>query len=233
MALTADGQVWAWGDNLYGQVGDGTFDRRLSPTQPVGLGKVTAITSGHAHVLAAVAKGTIFSWGFSSEGELGDNLIVRRLSTPRAISAVTLVPGPDFDAATFRDVGPVDALHLAPVVKAEPGGFLVKGTAETPTAYVLSAPPTVAGPEELLKVLAARGTVVRGCLTIGVQENNAWVYYKNYSREGPFTFTWAPERRGEYTVVAAHCLAEDQTQNNVELTRLGWFSDVTMGRSTP
>jgi hypothetical protein len=59
------------------------------------------------------------------------------------------------------------------------------------------------------------------------------VFYKNYSREGPFTFTWAPARRGDYTVVAAHCLAEDETQNNVELTRLGWFKDATMGRPTP
>lgn len=233
VALTHAGEVWTWGDNLYGQLGDGTFDRRLSPTQPVGVAPAIGIASGHAHVLATRAGGAIYSWGFSSEGELGDNLIVRRLPTPRTINAVTLVPGPDFDAATFQPAGPVDALHLAAVVTADGGRFLIKGKAETPTAYVLSAPPTIAGPDEPLKVLAARGTVIRGCLTIGVQENNAWVFYKNYSREGPFTFTWAPARRGDYTVVAAHCLAEDETQNNVELTRLGWFKDATMGRPTP
>ena len=33
LALKQDGTVWAWGDNDYGQLGDGTDTDRLTPVQ--------------------------------------------------------------------------------------------------------------------------------------------------------------------------------------------------------
>jgi len=42
-ALTADGKVWAWGNNASGQLGDGTNHDRHGPVQIPGLTGITAI----------------------------------------------------------------------------------------------------------------------------------------------------------------------------------------------
>jgi alpha-tubulin suppressor-like RCC1 family protein len=33
LAVTSDGILWAWGDNSYGQLGDGTKEDRLLPVR--------------------------------------------------------------------------------------------------------------------------------------------------------------------------------------------------------
>ncbi len=231
LALTADQHVWAWGDNLYGQVADGTWEMRGQPVRVRALEPVIGIASGEAHVIAMNAEGTLFTWGFGSEGQLGDNTIIRRRAEPRSLSAVAVVPGPDFESPDFTAVAPTEGTWMAPVVKAANGGFLVKGTAETPTAYVIAAAAVTAGPNEAFKEFAARGTVNNGCVTVGIQQSNRWVFYKNYSQPGPFTLTWLPPASGAYAVVVAHCLPEDENRNDFEIAHLGWFSTVVKERT--
>ena len=50
-AATA-GSPWAWGDNRWGQLGDGTTTDMLTPVQVSGLTGVTAIAAGILHSLA-------------------------------------------------------------------------------------------------------------------------------------------------------------------------------------
>ena len=190
LARTRDQRVLAWGDNLYGQLADGTWDVRERPAPVVGMVPATAIATGGAHILALTSKGTVFTWGFGNEGQLGDNAIIRRRAVPVAVTAVALVPGPDFSSPAFRPVPSTESTWLAPVVKRAGDVFTVRGKAESSTAYVIAAAAVTAGPDEDLKVLAARGTVNKGCVTVGVQENNQWIFYKNYSEPGLFTLTW-------------------------------------------
>src|SRR5438067_1323800 len=49
LAVAADGTVWAWGDNTYGQFGDGTRTDRVLPVQVGGLRGVTAVAAGSRH----------------------------------------------------------------------------------------------------------------------------------------------------------------------------------------
>jgi alpha-tubulin suppressor-like RCC1 family protein len=222
-ALTSDGQVWTWGDNLYGQLGDGTWEVRRRPVKAVGIGPVTAIASGHAHLLVSKADGTILTWGYGYDGQLGDNAVTRRVAVPRAVTAVSLAPVPRFDSPSFHPVGRADAPFMAPVAKFQNGTFVVRGEAESETAYVIAAATTTAGPVEERRVLTATGTIFGGCATVGVQEHNRWVFTKNVSRPGPFTITWAPPAKGEYTIVIAHCLPVGERHNDFEITHLGWF----------
>lgn len=120
---------------------------------------------------------------------------------------------------------------MAPVVKAANGGFVIKGKAESPTAYVIAAAAVTAGPNEGFKEFAARGTVNNGCVTVGIQQGNRWIFYKNYSQPGPFTLTWMPPASGSYAVVVAHCLPEGEDRNDFEVRHLGWFSTVVKERT--
>lgn len=75
-ALCSDGTVVAWGDNSFGQLGDGSNILRLNPVQVrsdgVLAGKaVVAIKSGWGHVLVLCSDDTLASWGSNSGGSLG------------------------------------------------------------------------------------------------------------------------------------------------------------------
>ena len=53
LALQADNSVWAWGFNLYGQLGDGTTPNRATPGRVPGVAGLPtrALSAGNLHVL--------------------------------------------------------------------------------------------------------------------------------------------------------------------------------------
>jgi len=80
MALDNNGNVWTWGDNSYGQLGDGTNQRRLTPVKVVAgdqygttgyLEEIVSISAGYWHCLAVDKYGIVYSWGKGNEGRLG------------------------------------------------------------------------------------------------------------------------------------------------------------------
>ncbi len=77
LALTSDGRVYAWGDNGWGQLGDGaTTANRTLPvpvfTSGVLSGKtVIAIAAGYTHSVALTSDGKVYTWGYNGYGELG------------------------------------------------------------------------------------------------------------------------------------------------------------------
>ncbi|MCG2679100.1 MAG: hypothetical protein L6455_03910, partial [Kiritimatiellae bacterium] len=52
LALKENGTVWAWGDNAFGELGDGTSEDRLTPVQVSGMTDVISIGAGNNHSLA-------------------------------------------------------------------------------------------------------------------------------------------------------------------------------------
>jgi len=97
LALTYDGEVWAWGDNRFGQLGDdlqsiggrsgihwsGIFGPDIAPVYnpvrvagPGGRGflsDVVEIAAGANHCLARRSDNTIWAWGKNQFGQLGDD----------------------------------------------------------------------------------------------------------------------------------------------------------------
>src|SRR5215217_2216276 len=103
LALKDDGTVWAWGNNWFGQLGNGTttdgtqttcevtmIGGRTSsscpdsntPVQMSEVGGIEAIAAGGAHGLALKDDGTVWAWGMNQDSQLGNGTYTLGTSTP-------------------------------------------------------------------------------------------------------------------------------------------------------
>jgi alpha-tubulin suppressor-like RCC1 family protein len=81
--LTNDSQLFSWGYNDEGELGDNTLESRNSPTQVYKEGvlngkKIIQVSSSIYHNLALSDSGEVFSWGYNDAGELGDSTFLLR-----------------------------------------------------------------------------------------------------------------------------------------------------------
>jgi alpha-tubulin suppressor-like RCC1 family protein len=100
LALTEGGEVWAWGKNTYGQLGDGTSGNvRKLPTKvktPVGSGyldHVVAISAGYDHSLALTDDGRVYAWGRNHKGQVGDGSDTLLHTRPVEVAVPLGAPG--------------------------------------------------------------------------------------------------------------------------------------------
>jgi RHS repeat-associated protein len=88
-ALTTNGGVKCWGNNAYGQLGNGTNNASLIPVSVSGLTSgVVAITTGIRHSCVLLANGGAKCWGLNSSGQLGDGTTTNR-NTPVDVSGLS------------------------------------------------------------------------------------------------------------------------------------------------
>ncbi|MDN3692360.1 T9SS type A sorting domain-containing protein [Chryseobacterium tructae] len=78
VAIKADGTLWTWGDNYYGQLGDGTNANKNTPTQVGTAADWVNIAAGDDYVLAIRSNGTLWSWGYNYYGQLGDGTFIKK-----------------------------------------------------------------------------------------------------------------------------------------------------------
>ena len=83
--MTETGDVWAWGLNASGAIGDGSTTTRRTPVELSGVPAIAAVSAGGAHSVAITTTGTALGWGDNTTGQIGDGSTTRRLS-PVAIS---------------------------------------------------------------------------------------------------------------------------------------------------
>jgi len=113
-AVTADGEVYAWGFNSQGALGLGHEDMQSEPTKVPGLRDVAQIASGGHFTFAVTRGGEVYAWGDNVNGQLGigstDNkatpVVVPALSNIAGISAASsgsFFPGLNYALAVTQD----------------------------------------------------------------------------------------------------------------------------------
>ena len=77
---TRSQQIYCWGFNNAGQVGDGTTTNRLIPVPVAGGHRFVQVWAGHMFTCGTTATALAYCWGYNAEGQLGDGTTTRRLT---------------------------------------------------------------------------------------------------------------------------------------------------------
>ena len=72
-ALTHAGTVLCWGNNVTGQLGDGTRDYRAAPASVLDVSDAIDVAVGDQHACALRRSGRVSCWGRNEFGAVGDN----------------------------------------------------------------------------------------------------------------------------------------------------------------
>ncbi|MGL6129366.1 RCC1 domain-containing protein, partial [Chryseobacterium artocarpi] len=88
IGLKVDGTLWAWGDNHYGQLGDGTNSDRNKPTQIGTANNWTKISAGIRYSVGLKSDGTLWTWGSNIKGQLGNGTTTER-NIPTQVGTAT------------------------------------------------------------------------------------------------------------------------------------------------
>ncbi|KAL5005406.1 hypothetical protein ScPMuIL_018862 [Solemya velum] len=74
MALTQEGEIYAWGQNNCGQVGSGTTTNQPTPRKVIaviGSRVAVSIACGQTSSMALMENGELYGWGYNGNGQLG------------------------------------------------------------------------------------------------------------------------------------------------------------------
>jgi alpha-tubulin suppressor-like RCC1 family protein len=87
--LRANNTVSCWGNNNYGEVGDGgPSSARTSPSMVAGLTDAAALSVGYEQACVRRASGALACWGFNLTGAIGDGSYSTR-PTPSTVMGIT------------------------------------------------------------------------------------------------------------------------------------------------
>jgi hypothetical protein len=110
--LTSSGGVLCWGDNSFGQLGDGTTVAKSTPVSVSGLGSgVTMLEVDHVHALVRTSVGGVKFWGNAYYGEAGDgtsgagNNKLSPIDVPGLSGVIAVAAGADHNCALLSGGG--------------------------------------------------------------------------------------------------------------------------------
>lgn len=85
--IGADGRVYCWGDNLYGQLGDPAIRQSATPTAALAAGLFTAVAAGGSFTCALRSDGVVLCWGANATGQNGSAVVGPGSAIPVAVQS--------------------------------------------------------------------------------------------------------------------------------------------------
>lgn len=137
-ALRSGGDVWCWGQNSHGQLGDGSFgEERATPSPVADLTDAVHLAAGLQHACAIRASGQTVCWGDNELGAVGDGTTLMRT---RFVDVVGLTSAVEL-AAGYRSTCARDASDNVFCWGYNEYGQLGDGTTEDSLVPVRVVPP--------------------------------------------------------------------------------------------
>ena len=159
LAMTSNARVYAWGDNEFGQLGNGSTQRLTSPTlitiPNLAQGEsVLSIHAGFKHTFALTSNNHIYAWGLNTQGQLGDNSLISKLF-PRVIT-ISILQDSVYKLQTNSSINPT---HFFTTIQGNAYGWgqnnngkLGDGTTSTRTTPTKINFPSLQPGEELISI---------------------------------------------------------------------------------
>ena len=81
--LDAAGSAWCWGENFYGQLGNGTTTSSQSAVKVAASHSFRQLSAGSAHVCGVTVASDVWCWGANHVGQAGAPILTKPLSPVR------------------------------------------------------------------------------------------------------------------------------------------------------
>jgi alpha-tubulin suppressor-like RCC1 family protein len=90
LALLTSGTVMAWGEDTYGELGNGAVKpRQQAPVAVTGLSGVSAVSAGGQDSVARLTNGSVMTWGINVWGTLGDGVAGAPSDVPVTVNGLS------------------------------------------------------------------------------------------------------------------------------------------------
>lgn len=172
LALAANGALYSWGANDFGQLGSGAAGgSQAFPTQVDPVFLYSQIAAGCTHSLGVRTTGAAVAWGDNSQGQLGNGTFTST-STPGAVTTLTsavigIAAGENFSLAIYQNPPPSTSQLWA-------WGYNLYGQLGDGTTTSHNVPTLVKGATNWLRVAAGQNH------GMGVRtDGTAWVWGRN------------------------------------------------------
>ena len=187
LAVGSDGNAYAWGNNKFGQLGNGTTAQRNTPVPvpkpagaPADFTYVQADAGGY-HSLAIGSDGYVYAWGLNDHGQLGNN-------TKSNSSTPVRVHGPGNTGEGLKAIqvaaGAWNSMALAADGTVYTWGSINKGYSYD-CSSPQTVPTTVKDPSDASGVLHA------------VQISTSWSFDMALGQDG-YVYTWGYNTHGQF-----------------------------------
>lgn len=89
-AIETSGAMYCWGEGIRGELGTGTFPKRLLTPHKVKFDKPwSQVSAGVRHVCAIDKKTDVYCWGLGDAGQRGDGTLTEKVAIPTKVKGIT------------------------------------------------------------------------------------------------------------------------------------------------
>ncbi|MGM9617080.1 RCC1 domain-containing protein, partial [Butyricicoccus sp.] len=105
LAIDAGGNVYAWGHNIKGELGDVTCDNKSAPVKIEVPGTAVQVEAGNELSFARCKNGDLYAWGDNSSYQMGDGMNISRMEPEKMMENVAMVAAGSYHAMAIDTDG--------------------------------------------------------------------------------------------------------------------------------